>query len=47
MQEMNYFKMAMSALAGLVLFIYGVTRLATGLETDSETGLITNFATVE
>lgn len=28
----DYFKITMSALAGLVLFIYGVTRLAQGLE---------------
>ena len=30
--KIDYFKMTMSALAGLVLFIYGVTRLAQGLE---------------
>jgi phosphate:Na+ symporter len=39
MQEMNYFEMAMSALAGLVLFIYGVTRLANGLEEISGEGM--------
>jgi len=31
-QEINYFRVTMAALAGLVLFIYGVTRLAQGLE---------------
>ncbi|MFN0108262.1 MAG: Na/Pi cotransporter family protein [Blastocatellia bacterium] len=30
--KIDYFKVTMSALAGLVLFIYGVTRLAQGLE---------------
>jgi phosphate:Na+ symporter len=39
MQEMNYFEMAMGALAGLVLFIYGVTRLATGLEEITGEGM--------
>jgi phosphate:Na+ symporter len=29
---LDYFRIAMSALAGLVLFLYGVTRLAQGLE---------------
>jgi len=28
----DFFAMAMGALAGLVLFIYGVTRLSEGLE---------------
>lgn len=31
-QGIDYFKVTMTALAGLVLFIYGVTRLAQGLE---------------
>lgn len=31
-EAMDFFKMAMGAIAGLVLFIYGVTRLAEGLE---------------
>ena len=31
-EVINFFSMAMGALAGLVLFIYGVTRLAEGLE---------------
>jgi phosphate:Na+ symporter len=30
--NLDYFKIIMGALAGLVLFIYGVTRLAQGLE---------------
>lgn len=30
--EIDFFQMAMGALAGLVLFIYGVTRLSEGLE---------------
>lgn len=30
--EINFFEMGMGAVAGLVLFIYGVTRLAEGLE---------------
>ena len=30
--ELDYFEMTMGALAGLVLFIFGVTRLAEGLE---------------
>ncbi|NJR74054.1 MAG: Na/Pi cotransporter family protein [Scytonema sp. CRU_2_7] len=30
--KINFFSMAMGALAGLVLFIYGVTRLSEGLE---------------
>jgi len=30
--RIDYFRITMSALAGLVLFIYGVTRLAQGLE---------------
>lgn len=30
--EINFFEMGMGAIAGLVLFIYGVTRLAEGLE---------------
>lgn len=30
--EIDFFKMGMGAIAGLVLFIYGVTRLAEGLE---------------
>lgn len=48
MQNMNYFEMAMSALAGLVLFIYGVTRLATGLEEisgDSMRKFVSKFTT--
>lgn len=31
-EEIDFFKVAMGAIAGLVLFIYGVTRLAEGLE---------------
>ncbi|NEQ22955.1 MAG: Na/Pi cotransporter family protein [Microcoleus sp. SIO2G3] len=31
-EAMNFFQMAMGAIAGLVLFIYGVTRLSEGLE---------------
>jgi phosphate:Na+ symporter len=38
----DFFKMAMGALAGLVLFIYGVTRLSEGLE-DLGTERIKNF----
>jgi phosphate:Na+ symporter len=39
MQEMKYFEMAMGALAGMVLFIYGVTRLANGLEEITGEGM--------
>jgi phosphate:Na+ symporter len=38
----NFFKMAMGALAGLVLFIFGVTRLSEGLE-DLGTDRMKNF----
>jgi phosphate:Na+ symporter len=38
----DFFKMAMGALAGLVLFIYGVTRLSEGLE-DLGTERMKNF----
>jgi phosphate:Na+ symporter len=39
---LNFFKMAMGALAGLVLFIFGVTRLSEGLE-DLGTDNMKNF----
>lgn len=35
-EAIDFFKMAMGAIAGLVLFIYGVTRLAEGLEDVGE-----------
>ncbi len=35
-EGIDFFKMAMGAIAGLVLFIYGVTRLAEGLEDVGE-----------
>lgn len=35
-KTIDFFKMAMGAIAGLVLFIYGVTRLAEGLEDIGE-----------
>jgi phosphate:Na+ symporter len=35
-EKIDFFKMAMGAIAGLVLFIYGVTRLAEGLEDVGE-----------
>lgn len=35
-ESIDFFKMAMGAIAGLVLFIYGVTRLAEGLEDVGE-----------
>jgi phosphate:Na+ symporter len=38
----NFFKMAMGALAGLVLFIFGVTRLSEGLE-ELGTNRMKNF----
>jgi phosphate:Na+ symporter len=45
---LDFFKMAMGALAGLVLFIYGVTRLAEGLEdlgTERMKSLLGKFTT--
>lgn len=45
---LDFFKMAMGALAGLVLFIYGVTRLAEGLEdlgTERMKNLLSKFTT--
>jgi len=44
----NFFQMAMGAIAGLVLFIYGVTRLSEGLEdigTDRMKNLLSKFTT--
>ncbi|MGV0027883.1 Na/Pi cotransporter family protein [Phormidesmis priestleyi] len=44
----DFFKMAMGAIAGLVLFIYGVTRLAEGLEDVGEErmkNLLSKFTT--
>jgi phosphate:Na+ symporter len=44
----NFFAMAMGALAGLVLFIYGVTRLSEGLEeigTDRMKGFLSKCTT--
>jgi phosphate:Na+ symporter len=44
----DFFTMAMGAVAGLVLFIYGVTRLAEGLEeisTDQMKSLLSRFTT--
>jgi phosphate:Na+ symporter len=44
----DFFTMAMGALAGLVLFIYGVTRLSEGLEeisTDRMKSLLSKFTT--
>lgn len=46
--ELDFFKMAMGALAGLVLFIFGVTRLAEGLEdigTERMKSLVSKFTT--
>lgn len=46
--EIDAFKMTMGALAGLVLFIYGVTRLAEGLENiagDRMKQLVSKFTT--
>lgn len=45
---LDFFKMAMGALAGLVLFIFGVTRLAEGLEdlgTERMKNLVSKFTT--
>lgn len=45
---LDFFKMAMGALAGLVLFIFGVTRLAEGLEdlgTERMKSLLGKFTT--
>jgi phosphate:Na+ symporter len=45
---LDFFAMAMGALAGLVLFIYGVTRLAEGLEdigSDRMKNLVAKFTT--
>jgi len=47
-EVINFFQMAMGAIAGLVLFIYGVTRLAEGLEdigTDRMKNLLSKFTT--
>lgn len=47
-EVINFFQMAMGAIAGLVLFIYGVTRLAEGLEdigTDRMKSLLSKFTT--
>ncbi len=47
-ETMDFFGMAMGALAGLVLFIYGVTRLSQGLEdvsTDRMKSLLSKFTT--
>ncbi|MBD2776483.1 Na/Pi symporter [Iningainema tapete] len=44
----NFFKMAMGAVAGLVLFIYGVTKLSEGLEdlgTDRMKSLLSKWTT--
>lgn len=46
--KINFFAMAMGALAGLVLFIYGVTRLSEGLEeigTDRMKGFLSKCTT--
>lgn len=46
--KLNIFKMIMGALAGLVLFLYGVTRMAEGLEAlagDRAKELISKFTT--
>ncbi|MEJ1935805.1 Na/Pi symporter [Nostoc sp. NIES-2111] len=47
-ETIDFFKMAMGAIAGLVLFIYGVTRLAEGLEDIGEErmkNLLSKFTT--
>lgn len=47
-EVINFFAMAMGALAGLVLFIYGVTRLSEGLEemgTDRMKGFLSKCTT--
>lgn len=47
-EEIDFFKIAMGAIAGLVLFIYGVTRLAEGLEDVGEErtkNLLSKFTT--
>ncbi|MBW4662480.1 MAG: Na/Pi symporter [Drouetiella hepatica Uher 2000/2452] len=47
-EGIDFFKMGMGAIAGLVLFIYGVTRLAEGLEDIGEErmkGLLSKFTT--
>jgi phosphate:Na+ symporter len=47
-EELNFFEMAMGSLAGLVLFIFGVTRLAEGLEdlgTERMKNLVSKFTT--
>lgn len=47
-KEINFFAMAMGALAGLVLFIFGVTRLSEGLEdlgTERMRSLLSKFTT--
>lgn len=47
-KDINFFEMLMGALAGLVLFIYGVTRLAEGLEdigTERMKNLLGKFTT--
>ncbi|KAB8321097.1 Na/Pi cotransporter family protein [Tolypothrix campylonemoides VB511288] len=47
-EVINFFQMAMGAIAGLVLFIYGVTRLSEGLEdigTDRMKNLLSKFTT--
>jgi phosphate:Na+ symporter len=47
-KAIDFFKMAMGAIAGLVLFIYGVTRLAEGLEDVGEErmkNLLSKFTT--
>lgn len=47
-EVIDFFKMAMGAIAGLVLFIYGVTRLAEGLEDVGEErmkNLLSKFTT--
>ncbi|WP_193196138.1 Na/Pi cotransporter family protein [Nostoc sp. MG11] len=47
-QGLNIFKIVTGALAGLVLFLYGVTRMAEGLEAiagDRAKGLISKFTT--
>jgi phosphate:Na+ symporter len=47
-QSVNFFKMGMAALAGLVLFIYGLTRLAEGLgevNTERMRDLLAKFTT--
>lgn len=47
-EVIDFFGMAMGAIAGLVLFIYGVTRLAEGLEeisTDRMKSLLSKFTT--